>query len=173
MRKIFLLALIIGAAALLFLTLAPGNTALARSARNVLGSLRPTSQDPSLEQSRSVPLVPPIPPIHVHFDPPEIGPVEVDIDSQEIEQDVMEHEDVEHDGDADRDDFDHVEIDHEDFDLNVRAEEKIQKSFAMPAAHRSLEIDNVWGSIEVVGTSSDQTRLTANKSFRADSKQTH
>src|SRR5258708_13035244 len=112
MRKTFRLALIIGAAALLFLTLAPGNTALARSARNVLGSLRPTSQDPSLEQSQSVPLVPPIPPIHVHVDPPEIGPVEVDIDPQEIERDVMEHEDVEPDEDSERQDFAHLQINH-------------------------------------------------------------
>src|SRR5258708_36265862 len=161
MRKIFLLALIIGAAALLLLPLAPANTTpLSRSPRKVLGSLRPAAQDPSVEQS---PPVPPIPPIHVHIDSPEIDP-------QDIEQDVMEHEDAERE-DADHEDFDHIDIDHDDFGLNVRAEEKIEKSFAMPAAHRSLEIDNVWGSIEVVGTSSDQARLTVNKSFRAESKE--
>src|SRR5713101_6740316 len=172
MRKTFLLALILSASALLLLPLAPANTTpLTHSVRNVLGSLRLTAQDPSAEQSPSVPAVPPIPPIHVHVDPPEIGPVEVDIDPQEIEQDVMEHEGVEHDEDASHEDFDHVEIDHDDPDFNVRAEEKIEKSFSMPAAHRSLEIDNVWGSIEVVGTSSDQARLTVNKSFRAESKE--
>src|SRR5229473_2486362 len=171
MRKTFLLALILSAAALLLLPLAPANTTpLSHTARNLLGSLRPAAQDPSVEQSPSVPAVPPIPPIHVHIDPPEIGPVEVDIDPQEIEQDPMEHDDAER-GDADREDFDHVEIDHDDPDFNVRAEEKIEKSSAMPAAHRSLEIDNVWGSIEVVGTSSDQARLTVNKSFRAESKE--
>src|SRR6266851_1377057 len=168
MRKTFLLALIIGAAALLLLPLAPANTTpLSHTARNVLGSLRPSAQDPSVEQSPSVPA---IPPIDIHVDPPEIDPVEVDIDPQEIEQDPMEHDDAEHE-DADREDFDHVEIDHDDFDFNVRAEEKIEKSFPMPAAHRSLEIDNVWGSIEVVGTSSDQARLTVNKSLRAESKE--
>src|SRR6266849_951536 len=168
MRKTFLLALILSAAALLLLPLAPASTTpLSHSARNVLGSLRPTAQDPSVEQSPSVPA---IPPIDIHVDPPEIGPVEVDIDPQEIEQDPMEHDDAEH-GDADREDFDHVEIDHDDPDFNVRAEENIEKSFAMPAAHRSLEIDNVWGSIEVVGTSSDQARLTLNKSIRAESKE--
>src|SRR5438874_9232054 len=36
--------------------------------------------------------------------------------------------------------------------------------------HRSLEVDNVWGSIEVVGTNSDQAQLTVNKSIRAESK---
>src|SRR5713101_4469451 len=171
MRKTFLLALILSAAALLLLPLAPANTTpLSHSVREVLGSLRPAAQDPSVEQSPSVPAVPPIPPIHVHVDPPEIAPIEVDIDPQEIEHDVMEHEDVGRE-DADHEAFDHVEIDHDDPDFNVRAEEKIEKSFAMPAAHRSLEIDNVWGSIEVVGTSSDHARLTVNKSFRAESKE--
>jgi hypothetical protein len=177
MRKTFLLAQILSAAALLLLPLAPANTTPpSHSARNVLGSLRPAAQDPSAEQSPSlppvpsVPPVPPIPPIHVHIDSPEIDPVEVEIDPQEIEHDVMEHEDVERE-DADHEDFNHIDIDHDDFGLNVRAEEKIEKSFAMPAAHRSLEIDNVWGSIEVVGTSSDQAHLTVNKSFRAESKE--
>src|SRR6266849_9829211 len=103
MRKTFLLALILSAAALLLLPLAPANTTpLSHTARNLLGSLRPAAQDPSAEQSPSVPPVPSIPPVHVHVDPPEIDPVEVDIDPQEIEHDVMEHEDVEHDEDADR-----------------------------------------------------------------------
>src|SRR5258708_36945636 len=109
MRKTFLLALILSAAALLLLPLAPANaTPLSHSPRKVLGSLRPAAQDPSAEQSPSVPPVPSIPPvpaippISVHVDPPEIDPVEMDIDPQEIEHDVMEHEDVEHDEDADR-----------------------------------------------------------------------
>ena len=38
------------------------------------------------------------------------------------------------------------------------------------AAHRLLEVDNLWGSIEVVGTNSDQVELTVNKSTRAESK---
>ena len=47
----------------------------------------------------------------------------------------------------------------------------IQKSFSMAGVqHRSLEIDNVWGSIEVVGTISDQLQLTVKKSVRAESK---
>src|SRR5260370_8341760 len=126
MRKTFLLALILSAAALLLLPLAPSNTTpLARSPRKVLGSLRPAAQDPSAEQSPSVPPVPSIPPvpaippIHVHVDPPETDPVEVDIDPQEIEQDVMEHEDVEHDEDADPQDFHHLEIDHNNPTFNL------------------------------------------------------
>ena len=58
-----------------------------------------------------------------------------------------------------------------DRDLPVQAQETIQKSFSMAgAAHRLLEVDNLWGSIEVVGTNSDQVELTVNKSTRAESK---
>jgi len=58
-----------------------------------------------------------------------------------------------------------------DGDLPVQAQETIQKSFSMAgAAHRLLEVDNLWGSIEVVGTNSDQVELTVNKSTRAESK---
>jgi len=168
MRKTFLLAIIPTAAALLLLPLAPANTApLARATSDVLGSLRPSVQEQSPEPSPSVAPVPPIPPIHVHVDPPEINPpeidpVEVDVHPEEIEHEVMAQED------ADHEDFD---IDHDDRELNVRAEEKIEKSFPMPSAHRTLEIDNVWGSIEVVGTASDQAKLTINKSIRAESKE--
>lgn len=56
-------------------------------------------------------------------------------------------------------------------DLPVEQQETIQKTFSMSGApHKSLEIDNVWGSIEVVGTNSDQVQLTVNKSTRAESK---
>jgi DUF4097 and DUF4098 domain-containing protein YvlB len=41
----------------------------------------------------------------------------------------------------------------------------------MPSAHRSLEIDNVWGSIEIVGSSSDQVQLALSRSTRAESKE--
>lgn len=59
-----------------------------------------------------------------------------------------------------------------DRDLPVQEQETIQKSFSMSgAAHKSLEIDNVWGSIEVVGTNSDQVQLRVNKSTRSESKE--
>lgn len=58
-----------------------------------------------------------------------------------------------------------------DRDLPVQEQETIQKSFSMAGAtHRSLEIDNIWGSIEVVGSNSDQVQLMVNKSTRAESK---
>src|SRR5262245_35562682 len=54
-------------------------------------------------------------------------------------------------------------------DLPVEEHETIQKSFSMAGVqHRSLEIDNVWGSIEVLGANSDQVQLTVSKSIRAE-----
>jgi hypothetical protein len=58
-----------------------------------------------------------------------------------------------------------------DWDMPVVDHETIQKSFALPAAHRSIAIDNVFGSIEVVGGTSDQVQLTVEKSLRAESKE--
>ena len=64
-----------------------------------------------------------------------------------------------------------VSFNDSDRDLPVQEQETIQKSLSMAGApHRSQEIDNVWGSIEVVGTNSDQVQLTVNKSTRAESK---
>jgi len=65
-----------------------------------------------------------------------------------------------------------ISINNSDRDLPVQEQETIQKSFSMASVqHKSLEIDNVWGSIEVVGTNSDQVQLTVKKSFRTESKE--
>jgi hypothetical protein len=58
-----------------------------------------------------------------------------------------------------------------DIDFPVRDHETIQKSFALPAVHRSIEVDNVFGSIEVVGGTSDRVELTVQRSLRAESKE--
>src|SRR6266849_1585877 len=123
-------------------------------------------------QNQSAAAPTPIPSIQ-----PEIPEPEIPAPSIEIESDVhdfdRDHDDMDrddHDSEMDHDEPD-IDIDREDSALNVRAEEKIEKSFPMPAAHRSLEIDNIWGSIEVVGTFSNEARLTVNKSLRAESKE--
>jgi hypothetical protein len=55
---------------------------------------------------------------------------------------------------------------------NARDEEKIQKSFTLPAAgQKSLEIDNVWGSIEVVADTTDKVEMTVARTNRAESKE--
>src|SRR6202047_2432020 len=117
------------------------------------------------------------PSIHVDIDRDEpdmdmeidIPDVDAEIDEPQVEMDV-DGDEPEMDGDFDQ--VDREEIDHDEPSFTEREQEKIEKSFAMPAGagRRTLEIDNVWGSIEVVGTASDQARLTVNKSIRAESK---
>lgn len=57
-------------------------------------------------------------------------------------------------------------------DFGVKAQETLQKSFILPAgAHDSLDIDNVWGSIDVVGGSGNQVQVTIAKTIRARSNE--
>lgn len=98
--------------------------------------------------------------------------IHVDVDAPEIEMDV-DREEPEMDVEPEQDEVDCEDVDSDDGpNLSEHEQEKIEKSFAMPAgsARRTLEIDNVWGSIEVVGAASDQAKLTVNKSIRAESK---
>jgi len=93
--------------------------------------------------------------------------VDVDMDVEEPHVDVDEDRDEsEMDADGDHEDIDHDES------FTEQMQEKIEKSFAMPAGagRRTLEIDNIWGSIELTGVASDQVQLTVNKSIRAESK---
>jgi hypothetical protein len=105
-----------------------------------------------------------------------------DRDEAQMDADADQEADRE---DADREDADRnepemnsesdqegIDIDNDEASFREHAEEKIEKSFAMPsgAGRRTLEIDNVWGSIVVVGTASDQAKVTVNKSIRAESK---
>src|SRR5712675_801423 len=87
--------------------------------------------------------------------------VDVDVDESHIEMDI--------DTDSEQEDID---IDNDEQGFAEREQEKIEKTFSMPAGtgRRTLEIDNVWGSIEVMGTASDRAQLTVNKSIRAESK---
>ncbi|MGC1483667.1 MAG: DUF4097 family beta strand repeat-containing protein [Candidatus Acidiferrum sp.] len=62
--------------------------------------------------------------------------------------------------------------DDDERDLPVREEEKIQKSFVMPATgQKSLEIDDVWGSIEVVADTGDKVEMSVDRTTRAESKE--
>src|SRR5690349_9278337 len=160
MRKILFLALIISGALLLVIV----------PSRDAFGSPGQAAQEPPNQPAPSVaPVVsPPIPQIRIHVEPPhiELPHIDVHVDSEGIARNVGEHLNITHE------DFERIDVnfDHGDRDLNVRADEKIEKSFAMPAGHRTLEIDNLWGSIEVVGANSDQVQLAINKSIRAESQ---
>src|SRR2546423_606505 len=54
--------------------------------------------------------------------------------------------DIDQPGDIDEPD---VDVDSDDSSFSVREQEKIEKSFSLPSGHRALEIDNIWGSIEI------------------------
>jgi hypothetical protein len=101
--------------------------------------------------------------------------MDVDVDEPQVDVDI-DRDEPDMGADHDQDDIDRegvdVDVDHESGSFTEHEQEKIEKSFAMPAGagRRTLEIDNVWGSIEVVGTASDQAELTVNKSIRAESK---
>lgn len=60
-----------------------------------------------------------------------------------------------------------------DSEMPVKNEETIRKTFTLTASEgkRLLDVDNVTGSIEVTGTSSDQVQLVVNKTIRAESKE--
>ena len=67
----------------------------------------------------------------------------------------------------------HIHDDDSDSEMPLREEEVIRKSFAMTAANapRIVEIDNVFGSIDVVGVVGDQAQLVVKKTIRAESKE--
>ncbi len=60
--------------------------------------------------------------------------------------------------------------DDDDSSQRLQESETIRKSFNLSAAHKSLEVDNIFGSIEVVGGQGDQVQLVVNKTIRAESK---
>lgn len=74
---------------------------------------------------------------------------------------------------------DHDRYHHHDHEMTsrnempVKEEENIQKSFPLTvsAGKRLLDLDNVFGSIDVVGTQSDQVQLVAHKTIRAETQQ--
>src|SRR5437879_1758085 len=57
-------------------------------------------------------------------------------------------------------------------DMDVKEQETIKKSFPMTAAtQRALEVDNVFGSIQVVASSTNEVQLVVTKTIRAESKE--
>ena len=160
-RTYFLSVLVFGMTLLLF---------PAQAARNA-----PEKQaDRSVQQEKA-------PAVHVDIDREPDAEMDIDMDVEsDMNMDAEEpqadmdgdRDEPEMDTDSDQEDVDHEEIDNDEPSLTEREQEKIEKTFAMPAGagRRTLEIDNVWGSIEVAGTASDKVQLTVNKSIRAESK---
>src|ERR1700674_3783494 len=119
------------------------------------------------------------PAVHVDMDREPDADMDIDMD---VESDMtMDIEEPQADMDADRDepdmdadsdqqDVDREEIDNDEPSWTEHEEEKIEKTFAMPAGtgRRTLEIDNVWGAFEVGGRAWDKVQLTGKKSIRAE-----
>jgi hypothetical protein len=62
--------------------------------------------------------------------------------------------------------------DEDESSLPVHDHQVIQKSFSLTAGeHRAIEIDNIFGSIEVVGGSGNQVELVVDENTRAESKE--
>ena len=66
----------------------------------------------------------------------------------------------------------HVQGGSDAYDMPEKEQETIRKTFTFPAGavHRTLEIDNVFGSINVIGSQSNDVQLVVNKTIRAESK---
>ena len=60
--------------------------------------------------------------------------------------------------------------DDDDSSMRLHESETIRKTFTLTAEHRILDVDNVFGSIEVVGGQGNQVQLVANKTINAESK---
>jgi hypothetical protein len=61
--------------------------------------------------------------------------------------------------------------DDDDSEMPVKEEETVRQNYALNATGpRSLLVDNIWGSIEVVGTNSSQVQVVIQKTIRAESK---
>lgn len=55
---------------------------------------------------------------------------------------------------------------------SVKEDQTIRNSFALTGAgKKTLDVDNIFGSIEVVGTSGDQVQMVVTESFHAESKE--
>ncbi|HET6936663.1 MAG TPA: hypothetical protein VFI72_17600 [Candidatus Angelobacter sp.] len=61
--------------------------------------------------------------------------------------------------------------DDESSNYPLKDQETIRRTFNLTAARKLLDIDNINGSIEVVGGPSDQVQLVVNKTIRAESKE--
>ena len=60
--------------------------------------------------------------------------------------------------------------DDDDSSMRLHESETIKKSFNLTAEHKVLDVDNIFGSIEVVGGQGNQVELVANKTIYAESK---
>jgi len=58
----------------------------------------------------------------------------------------------------------------DDAGMRLKESETIRKTFKLTGAEKILDVDNVFGSIDVTGTDGDQVQLVVNKTIFAESK---
>lgn len=61
-------------------------------------------------------------------------------------------------------------VDDDDY-YALHDQETIRKTYTLTAAQKSLEVDNVWGSIEVTGTNSNEIQVVVTRTNRAETQQ--
>ena len=60
--------------------------------------------------------------------------------------------------------------DDDDDSMRLQEKETIRKQFTLTGANKILDVDNIFGSIDVTGSQSDQIQLVVNKTLYAESK---
>src|ERR1051326_6096976 len=60
--------------------------------------------------------------------------------------------------------------DDDDSSMRLHESETIRKTFTLTSEHKILDVDNIFGSIEVVGGQGNQVQLVASKTINAESK---
>ena len=96
---------------------------------------------------------------------PEIEIGDFDAEPEDVEVGDVEVRDVDQD-----EEHDHHHGD-DDSDMKLKEQETIRKTFTLSAEHRTLEVDNINGSIEVVATDGNQVQMVVNKTLHAESKE--
>ncbi len=111
-----------------------------------------------------------------HAQAPDADAVDAEVAEPDVEMKDVEAGDVDvESGDVDAGDVDQDEERHhrhdDDSDMKLKEQETIRKTFTLSAEHRTLEVDNINGSIEVVATDSNQVQMVVNKTIHAESKE--
>jgi hypothetical protein len=99
----------------------------------------------------------------------EVADADVEVGDVDVESADAEVGDPEV-GDVDRDE-EHQHHGDEHSDMKLKEQETIRKTFTLSAEHRTLEVDNINGSIEVVATDGNQVQMVVNKTLHAESKE--
>jgi hypothetical protein len=106
----------------------------------------------------------------------EVGDLNVEVGDVELEKIDVGKVDVETNVEVSDIDVEGPDMDEEqhhgdfDSDMPLKELETIRKTFTLSADHRTLEVDNIYGFIEVVAVDGNQVQMVVNKTIHAESK---